>query len=244
MKTTFFTSQLGSLLAAIWLAVIAQTVSAATISLKVEAIEGSGPTVEVPISAVTCEGMGALQFDLSYDPSVVEVESVETGGALTGGMVESEVKSPGLLGVALISGTPIDGTGELLKVQFKLVAATGGTSSLAITHESAWDYKNNLEMTVTSENGSLSLVPGAPWVGLLDRFGMGSLIVIGAIVLLALIILSVAKQKRKSPKGFVSASASASGSQSNGGFCEKCGNSYHQGARFCPKCGQPVEPST
>ena len=146
MKTECIKSAKGFFLIAIILTGLAQAASAAEMSLKVETVKGGGTNIEIPITTDRCEGMGALQFVLTYDPVVVEVESVEAGNALPNGMVEFNIETPGQVGIALISSAPVDVSGELLKVRFKLFNAKGGSTPLEITKATAWDYDNNLEM--------------------------------------------------------------------------------------------------
>ena len=242
MNTEFARSFRFMLLTTTLLMTLGQAASAATVSLKVEAIEGSGSSIEIPISTGQCEGLGALQFDLTYDPTVVKPESVEAGSALSSGLVEFEVKTPGLLGIALISSAAVNESGELLKVRFKRVAAEGGSTALGITGEAAWDYENNLEMLVTTEAGSLSLTPGIPATGLLPSSGLKVPLVIGGIVLLVVILIFA--MARRGKKTQTTAAARDTSSESEGGFCEKCGAQHDAGARFCPKCGHAIDPST
>ena len=137
---------------------IAQTASAAEVSLKVAKVEGGGTSVVIPITIDKCEGMGALQFDLIYDPAIAEPESVDSGAALSNALIEFKIKSPGRLGVALISSEPVTESGELLKIKFKPIPKASGSTPLEITNQLAWDHKNNLEMLITTEPGSLTLV--------------------------------------------------------------------------------------
>jgi len=170
---------------------LGQTASAATIALKVESIKGSGASVEVPIAMSESGGLGALQFDLTYDPTIVNPKSVENGIAMINGMVEFKVKSPGLLGIAFISSEPVYGSGELLKVRFKPVAKKAGNTILTITEESAWDFENNLEMLVTTEDGFLSWAPELPKTEPAPKSGFDTRLVIGSIVLLVVILIIV-----------------------------------------------------
>jgi ribosomal protein L40E len=224
---------------------LTQTASAATVSLKVETIEGSGSSIETPISTGSCQGLGALQFDLTYDPTIVEPEWVETGSALPNGLVESKVKAPGLLGIALISSVPVSKSGELLKVRFKPLATEGSSTDLEITGETAWDYENNLEMLVTTEAGSLSLTPGTPKAELPPNSSLRIPLMIGGIGSLVLILITALVMRgRGSQSSAAAASACDTSRQSVKSLCEKCGAQHNPEARFCPKCGHAIDPST
>lgn len=233
------------LLSATLLVFLSQAASAATVSLRIETIEGSGASVEVPITTEQCKGLGALQFDLTYDPAIVEPESVETGSALPSGLVEFKLKAPGLLGIALISSVPVSGSGELLKVRFKPLATEGSSTALAITSETAWDYENNLEMLVTTEAGSLSVAPAARADKLPPNGeSWNPLMIGGVVVLVVILIIALAMRRRGSQSSAAAASASNTSCQSVGSFCEECGAQRNQEARFCPKCGHAIDPST
>ncbi len=241
-----FVIRLRFLLSVTLLVFLSQAASAATVSLKIDTTEGSGASIDVPITTKECEGLGALQFDLTYDPAIVDVESVDAGSGLSNGLVEFQVKAPGLLGVALISSVPVNGPGELLKVRFKPLTPEGSSTDLAITSETAWDYENNLEMLVTTEAGSLNLTSSIPPTGFLPLGGsVIPLMIGGAVVVLVVILIIVrAMRGRGSQPSSAAASASDTSHESAGSFCEKCGAQHSRGARFCPKCGQATAPST
>lgn len=240
MKTEFTRSLGFLLLAAMFWMTVGQPASAATVSLKVETVEAGGPSVETPIATGPCEGLGALQFDLTYDPTVVEPESVEPGSALPNGMVEFKVKKPGVLGIALISSAPVDGSGTLLNVRFKPVAVAGGSTALGISGEKAWDFKNHLEMLVVAEPGTLRLTSGDSVAGSLPKNDLMIPLLIGATgLVLAILIIALARRGRNARAAAPSKSAS---NPSDGVFCEQCGARYGSGARFCPGCGRPINP--
>jgi len=225
-----------------------QATLAATVSLKVATVEKQGSSCEVPISTMQCDGLGALQFVLTYDSTIVLPESVDAGSALSNGLVEFDVKEPGQLGVALVSSKAIDVAGELLKVRFKRIAPDGGQTALAITSEAAWDHENGLEMLVTIEPGSLTLKPGESPTGMLpglDGISETTMLIAGAagvVVLLLIVIIALAMRKR--PAAAPSAPpavAPPGGPAAQGGFCQQCGSRHDPGARFCPGCGQPIQ---
>lgn len=222
---------------------MAQTLSAASVSLKVETVEGQGASVETPISAGRCEGLGALQFDLSYDPAIVEPETVEAGRLLPSGLVEFDVPKPGALCIALVSSDPVNEPGELLKVRFKQVASEGGRTELSITRETAWDHEKGLEMLVTTEAGSLTLRPGVAASRPFAENGMVIALVIGGAVVLLLILAAIIALARRGKATPTQATAPASaGSSAQAGFCAKCGAPRGAGARFCTSCGQTIGP--
>jgi hypothetical protein len=236
MKTKFSTCFTGFCLITALVLTLPVTALAAEVSLKVATIEGGGASVAVPITADKCEGLGALQFDLIYDPAIAEPQSVDNGSALASGLVEFKIKSPGRLGVALVSSEPVTETGELLKVQFKPLAKASGATTLEITNQAAWDHKNNLEMLVTTAPGSLTITADA---GLLpDQWRTPA--IIGGVVLLVLVLFFLFGRGKKT-QSVSSPPPGNTSDKSAGGFCQACGAQYGVGAKFCPKCGQAID---
>ena len=217
---------------------MAQAVSAATLSLKVASVDGNGPSIDLPVMALKCEGMGALQFVLTYDETVFEAESAEVGSGLSNGMVEFDIQTPGKIGIALVSSEPIIVAGELVKVRFKLLSPTGGRSDVKIAREIAWTYDKGLEMLVETEAGSVSISPSL--ANLIPK-DWKMPIIIGAIVLFVIIfILLVTRKGKKTQPKITTTPYTKINSDSAGGFCQECGAQHNADARFCPKCGQPI----
>jgi hypothetical protein len=214
---------------------LSQIASAATLSMKVKTVSASGDRIVVPILTDTCEGLGALQFSLSFDQNVVAVVSVEAGAALSNGMVEFNLDTPGQVGIALASNEPITETGELLTVEFKTLNPKGGKTEVKINRPAAWDHKNNLEMLVTTEDGSLNVSPSRELIP--EKLKLPLLIGGGVLFVLILIIL-IARRAKKSPQAAPVATSGPGGAA--GGFCQKCGAPHDAVARFCPKCGQAL----
>lgn len=224
------------LLAGMLLGTLLSGASAASVSLKVNTLESAESNMTVPILATQCEGLGALQFTLIYDPAVVEPVSVESGGNLTDGMTEFSIIAPGRLGIAIVSGTPVNKTGELLKVIFKRVKTDEATTDLTITDAKAWDYTNNMEMLVSTEPGTLTLTQKTnPSIAgrIPDAWKNPLMIGAGIFLLLVLLFLLIifSKRGKKSPPPQTPPS---------GSFCQKCGAAHDSDARFCPKCGKPT----
>ena len=75
-------------------------------TLRVESIEvSSGGDAEVPISVEGASGIGAMQFVLSYDSSLLTVTEVARGSLLGGdALLEFNADQPGLMTWAGASG--------------------------------------------------------------------------------------------------------------------------------------------
>ncbi|MBT8044540.1 MAG: hypothetical protein KJO79_06275, partial [Verrucomicrobiae bacterium] len=202
-------------------------VTAATLSIKVDSTKSSDSEPEVTISSHQCDGLGALQFTLSYDSSVLEPTSVEAGSELSNGLIEFEIQEAGQLRVAMISSEPVKTTGELLKIIFKRTGSDTASSELNITVPIAWEFENNTEMLVNSEGGSLELTKPSLIPSNLIPDHLKLPMIIGAAVLV-LLVLVIAITKKKKPKP---------AADKGGSFCPECGGTHPSGAKFCPHCG-------
>lgn len=217
--------------------ILAPAVHSATLSLKVGTVESSGQSIELPLSAVRCDGLGALQFSLGYDAELIEPTSVDAGGDLTGGLVAFDIKSPGTLRVAMISSKPVNGPGELLKITFRRINPEGSTSDLTVTEATAWDHQTNTEMLVTHEAGMLTLTRKSGLIP--DNLVPDSLIpdylkmpiLIGWGVVALLIPLTLVRNHAKRRKNSTPALCA---------FCSNCGSAHSHDAQFCAKCGREI----
>lgn len=92
-------------------------------------------TVAVPLTISDTTGLGiiAYQFNMRYDPSVLQVNPVpiEIEGTLSESMAFAvNPNTPGLLRVAVYGAYPLADEGVLLKLRFTAVGATGATTNL------------------------------------------------------------------------------------------------------------------
>jgi hypothetical protein len=119
-----------------------------------EASGATGSEVKVPVDIEGSKGCGALQFNVTYDPAVLEAKGVEEGGVLSGAMLTCNVAAPGVLKVAVIAQQPLSGDGTLAVVTFRVVG--GGNCPLGIDGPRAWEHASNLEMQVAVAPGQFT----------------------------------------------------------------------------------------
>ena len=173
-------------------AAAAPAVATAVMRIDVGSITAApGASVEAPVSISEAKDLGSLQFDLLYDPTLLEPfePPVKAGAALAGAMIEANAGEPGRLRVAMISGEPVNGAGEILLVAFTVPAGAAGSGELTPAAIRAWDHANNLDMLVESAGGTATIAPRQPlalWIGI-------------AAVAVVLFIVLVALARRKTP---------------------------------------------
>ena len=152
-----------------------------------------GAAVEAPVLISDAKDLGSLQFDLQYDPTLLEPSEppVKAGPALAGAMIEANAVEPGRLRVAMISGEPVNGAGEILFVAFTVPPGAAGSGDLTPAAVRAWDHTNNLDMLVEASAGTATIAPKQPlalWIG------------IGAAVVVLFIVLIALARHGRSPK--------------------------------------------
>jgi hypothetical protein len=165
---------------------------AASVTLVAPNCKGApGTEMKAPIQARETEGLGSMQMEDTYDPTLLEPTEVEEGKMLSGAMLAFNVVEPGRLMVAIVGDPqkPVRGDGELAVVTFRVLGAAGKQSCLSIEHAQAWEQTNEaLDMLVKVEPGNVS-IEGAgmlPWV-----------IVAAGGGLLAVLVFMLVARKRK-----------------------------------------------
>ncbi len=95
----------------------------------------AGSEVIIPVNVENAAGKGIIsyEFDLRYDPAVIQPQAnpADLSGTMSRGLsVTFNAEEPGLLRVAVYGPMPIDGNGVLLNLRFTGVGASGSISPL------------------------------------------------------------------------------------------------------------------
>ena len=89
--------------------------------------------IPVVIQGAVNKGIISYEFDLRYDPSVIQpqIEPIDVAGTVSRGLsVVANSEEPGLLRVVMYGSMPINDDGVLLNLRFIAVGAPGSTSPL------------------------------------------------------------------------------------------------------------------
>jgi cohesin domain-containing protein len=106
---------------------LAQTVSVSNAAAQ------CGQSVQVPASIDSVSGLLSLEFRIAYDTSRVTPGNV-TAGSLTSGFALSSNASGGVLSIAMASGSPVSGSGNVANITFNVAANASGNAPLTISH--------------------------------------------------------------------------------------------------------------
>lgn len=182
---------------AVFLLLISQPVFAASVTLRAGTVEGAtGSTVEIPIEVAGAAGLGALQWEVVFDPTVLSADTVTQGKQASKALVESRKDTPGRLFIALASSEDVNGDGPVAVAKFKVIGAQGQSSNLAIENANAWEGKTLRAVQVNPAAGKFT-IGGLPW------WLPWLLLALGILLLLLILILLLTR--RRKPKAAVAA---------------------------------------
>lgn len=160
------------------------------IVLSVEQAEGTaGSRVTVPIVVEDAERLGPVQFVLKYDPAVLRVEDVGRGSLARAAMVHHELPEPGTLRVALITEGAMDGDGNLVDVEFE-VLASNQISRLELENARAWEWQSLAELIVDTRAGTF-VATGPLWT---SRTGLA----VAGLFVMVIVVLLAGRRRRVS----------------------------------------------
>jgi hypothetical protein len=192
-----------------------------------DASAAAGTTVSVPISASGGPKLAAARVVLSYNPEVLEVESVEKGASLNDGEAQSgfTINDPGRVTMNFISVDGVVADKELFVVNFTVKAESGATSDLKLDKVMAWRADNRVDVLSDTQDGKFTVETGLP----LPLPWLVAAIAGGLIFLLLAVF--VLRGRSASPKSAGSATTA----------CPQCGHANSFDTKFCGECGSAVK---
>ncbi len=117
---------------------------------------GDQVIIPVKIDGAANKGIVSYEFELRYDPKVIQplADPVEMSGTVSRGLsFVANADEPGILRVAVYGAIPIDGNGVLLNLKFTAIGANGSASPLT------WEriMFNNGKPRATALDGRLEI---------------------------------------------------------------------------------------
>lgn len=142
---------------------------------EVSAVRGAGVTVPINISDSTGKGILSYEFDLSYDPAVLEIADNATDTVQTlsdGRFVTVNTTTPGMIKVVVFGASEISGEGALLNLRFNAVGDVGSTTALTwenfnFNEGGVFFRTTNSQITIRTANSDEASISGS----LLTAFG-------------------------------------------------------------------------
>ena len=133
--------------------------SLAQISVSLPNLTGGlNNLVSIPVEVGSLTGQNAFSYDLTitYDPAIVEINSVEISGTVSSGMQVVPNILPGEITVSAASGSALTGSGTLIFLEAMYVGE--GTSDLTFTF---FRFNEGIPTSITSD-GSVSVYDNQP----------------------------------------------------------------------------------
>ncbi|MCC7532298.1 MAG: hypothetical protein IT342_27590 [Candidatus Melainabacteria bacterium] len=163
---------------------------AASFSISVTDSSGAtDSTVTIPIKVTDAQNIGSLELSLTYDSTILAAKEVSAGDMLPGALIDYNADNAGTIRVA-VAGGQVQGTGNLLKVQFTVKGRQGQESLIGLKDVRAWDASVEApEMLLKGTQEGHFTVGGASQ--------MTIYLIIGAIVSVILIILLFTRLRKK-----------------------------------------------
>jgi len=143
-----------------WVLVLPSLVSAER-SLVVGMVSSSpGAAATVPVTFTNDGTVVGLQFDVSYDPSVLSLTGISGGGAVVDHVIESNVVIAGQLRIVVHSPTNAAlASGTLLSLGFDVDIAASGFAPLAPSTVVLGDQVATMRPPTSLQSGGVDVVP-------------------------------------------------------------------------------------
>lgn len=230
----------------------AASVYAASVTVRVGSVEAApGEVAEISILLEGSPGIGAMHLELTYDPTLLVVESVEQGSLVAGNALTAfNTDEPGRIIISLAAADEIAGDGTLAVARFLVNGEKGQITALDLEYPQAWDGEG-FEVAVELEPGQLTVGSSG-----LPLFLLVALVLVALVLTLLVVVILARRGRRRKPAvpAYVQPTplepAAPPKRQPPPGqqpprptprFCGHCGQPLEPGMRFCVHCGQPIE---
>ncbi len=150
------------------------------VALVVESrVASPGARVLIPIRLENPDGVHTLEFNLNYDPSVLELVEVQPGSRLSAPGSRYDTDSPGVVRFDLTVSDQLKGNGSAALVEFKAVGEVGASSALTVKDAMVMDSSGNIRPIEVAEG---AFTVGTPAAG--DGNGDGKITALDALIAL------------------------------------------------------------
>ena len=142
-------------------------------------IASSGARVLAPVRLENPDEVHTLEFNLNYDPSVLEVVDVQPGSRLSVPASNYDTNTPGVVSFGVTVSDQLEGDGSAAVVDFKVVGTAGASSPLTVTETVVMDNSGNARSIEVTEGSFMVETPAAG-----DGNGDGKITALDALIAL------------------------------------------------------------
>jgi hypothetical protein len=138
------------------------------LSVSAPATVVTDSTFDVDLNISTVNNLNASQFNISYDPTVIQIIGAEGGSGVGGGIVGGIVfpiamwaflpqGTPGKIRVIGFAGGPVSRSGYLARIHFQVIGLGGTSSTLDLSNVVLSDYNAEYIVPISVINGFISV---------------------------------------------------------------------------------------
>ena len=142
-----------------------------------------GGTSRVPVILERANGVGSMNFTLTYDPAIAEVVKVDRGGLMSGVLFQANPKVAGVIEFGFATNVGVNNNGSVAVVEFRAVGRQGSSTALTLSDAQA-ENTGGRPIDVGVEFGRLAI--GVPASG--DGNGDGEITELDALMALQMSI--------------------------------------------------------
>ncbi|MDD5647826.1 MAG: cohesin domain-containing protein [Dehalococcoidia bacterium] len=153
--------KLGSIVRILIIAALAVVIIIPAVScIKVARKSGSTTgNMNVPVNANNADNLGSLEFELVYDPTIVQPESVTKGDLADNAMLDFSLARSGRVWVALVDSNGLSGSGSLAEITFRRVGSGQTAAVLTLENVRAYNATTLVDIMTSTTAGSLTTPP-------------------------------------------------------------------------------------
>jgi len=153
--------KLGSIVRILIIAALAVVIMIPAVSCVKVARKSGTKTgdLNVPVNANNASNLGSLEFEVVYNPTVLQPQSVTKGELADNAMLDSSFVKSGRVWVALVDSNGLSGNGSLAIITFRRVGSGQSAAVLTLENVSAHNATTLVDIITSTTVGSLTTPP-------------------------------------------------------------------------------------
>ena len=150
------------IIAALAVFIIMPALSCGRAASCLKSVRKSGATtgqVTAPVNANNASNLGSLEFELVYDPGILQPDSVTKGELADNAMIDFSFTRSGRVWVAMVDSNGISGNGSLAVITFRRVGTSQTAAILTLENVRAHNATTLVDIITSTTAGSLTTPP-------------------------------------------------------------------------------------
>jgi len=150
------------IIAALAVVIIMPALSCGRAASCLKTARKSGATtgqVNVPVNANNASNLGSLEFELVYNPGILQPESVAKGELADNAMIDFSFARSGRVWVAMVDSNGLSGSGSLAIITFRRVGSGQTAATLTLENVRAYNATTLIDIVTGTTAGNLTTPP-------------------------------------------------------------------------------------